>query len=128
MRKYGTTATTAARLIATGVIPDPRTAWQHAVNQEFPDRQASQRKSCPHDSFLGLCEAGQVVGVRAGQYTQSVRNKDYVMRGLAALRSRAELASSRTELWRIASRDENKCHNGQMDVLVALWSAGLIKS
>lgn len=91
MGEYGQAALAAVDMIVQGVEPQPREAWGKAVVAVLRDSPSSQKKSCPRDAFLGLCELGVVAGVPAGFYTSSEKNKLYVERGLRALRSDALL-------------------------------------
>lgn len=126
MGKYGNVAEIAVRLAVGQNEIAPRTAWHRAARKIFPESVASQEKACPRDAFLGLCSAGAVEGVPAGFYTRSIKNKQYVLRALHALRTEPELLSDRQRLWSIATGGQKKRHNGQMDVLRALWAAGHI--
>ena len=53
----------------------PQEAWEQAVKLEFPHSVSSQLKSCPKNTFLGLCEAGKIKGIDVGSYTRSSLNK-----------------------------------------------------
>lgn len=125
MSKYGELARLAAKGARSGTAP--RQAWEDAAKTVFPSQSASRDKSCPRDAFLGLAQDGLLVGVRSGPYTKSQLNKRYATRGVDLLRQKPHLANAPSELWRhvmSAERDRNKKHNGQMDVVTALWSNG----
>ena len=87
----------------------------------------SQRKSCPRGTFLGLCQEGLVKGIEPGAYTRSHKNKRYAVDAVAVLRQHSELARDPQALWREVLAGEAKVHNEQMNVVVALWSSGLIR-
>jgi hypothetical protein len=128
MGKYGSVAVIAAELLAVRADLQPPEAWRSAAGMAFPNSASSRDKSCPRGAFLGLCEVGAVEGVGRGSYTPSVKNKEYAVKGLTALRSDPSLASDEMELWRIAMDGQDKQHNSQMDVLIALWRCGKIKA
>jgi hypothetical protein len=66
------------------------------------------------------------VGIPAGSYTGSRLNKRYAIRAVTLLRRRPELSDDLAALWRLASGDDEKTPNNQMEVVVALFRAGLI--
>ena len=128
MGKYGKAAELAVEVLAKSKSIAPRTAWNSAVARVFPDSRSSQIKGCPRDSFLGLCGMGVIQGVPPGQYTRSVKNKSYVSRALAALRSNPALSENEDRLWSIATNGAKTVPNHQIEVLVALWRKGRIRS
>jgi hypothetical protein len=93
----------------------------------FPDKPAARVKGCPKDSFLSLCEIGVVHHVSPGAYTESEKNKRYIIAALAALRADPELAHNRRRLWQIATEGADVRPNGQLDVITTLWRRGLIR-
>lgn len=95
-----------------------------------------KRKSCPNIGVhFWLCEAGEIDGVNNGDYMRSrlgrKKNKKYAIEAVKLLRSCPCLASDKKELWERAK--ENTCavetlrHNNQLDVVLALFEAGLIR-
>ncbi|HEX2188544.1 MAG TPA: hypothetical protein VHG51_06570 [Longimicrobiaceae bacterium] len=127
MGKYGEAAEIAVSLLRDGNAVAPRDAWRQAVATVFPGRSESQKKGCPRDSFLALCELGVVESVAAGTYTRSVKNKSYVTRALAALRSDPALADDPRRLWHFATGGADTKPNSQMEVLTALWRRRIIR-
>ncbi len=127
MGKYGQVANIAADFLIKSDYADPRKAWSVAVMRVFPGKLSSQAKSCPRDSFLGLCDMGEIENIPAGNYTRSVKNKDYISRALMAIRSNPELVDDENRLWIIATDGVKKAPNQQMDVLISLWRNGKIK-
>lgn len=126
MANYGDAAVRAAKL-ASGEGLAPEDAWRRSAEAAFPNSLASQVKGCPKGAFLGLCEAGLVKGIPRGDYTRSQMNKQYAVNAVAALRRTPALAHDRTALWQTALGSAGvKNHNGQMDVVIALWISGLI--
>jgi hypothetical protein len=127
MGKYGEVATIAVSLMAQDGALAPRDAWREGATRVFPDKPAARDKGCPKDSFLALCEIGILEHTERGTYTRSVKNKGYVTRALAALRSEPQLADDPKRLWSIATDGAGVRPNEQMDVLIALWRHGLVR-
>lgn len=127
MNKYGESAIKAARLYQNKDASSLRSAWEQATTEMFGPRSSGQRKSCPRDAFLGLCEKGLVKGIPLGDYTRSDKNKGYAILAVEILRESPELADDPGFLWKRVIGGEYKAHNSQMDVVTALWKAHLIK-
>jgi len=127
MGKYGTAAIEAVRLYRQGLTKSPQDAWEKATSKIFGWGTSSQRKGCPRNAFLGLCEEGLVRGVEPGDYTRSQKNKSYAVDAVAILQRYPSLAGNHNRLWSKVLADEHKKHNSQMDVVIALWNAGLIQ-
>ncbi|MDR2069528.1 MAG: hypothetical protein LBP71_06630 [Spirochaetaceae bacterium] len=125
MGVFGKTALKAVELYKNAVTKDPAAAWQRAI-KDFTESPSSQKKGCPKSAFLGLCEEGLVSGIPPGEYTKSVKNKTYALRALEALRKNPALALSSSALWNSIEKDAGS-DQGEMDVVIALWNAGLIK-
>ena len=53
-------------------------------------------------------------------------NGQYAIRAAKALQASPSLQFDRVDLWRKSCLDNQKAHNGQMDVVVALSQAGLL--
>lgn len=123
MRAYGDAAVHAARLCQKQGL-DPVAAWTRAVEMYLPTEEG-RKKSCPKSTFLGLCEEGLLKEVPAGSYTSSRLNKGYALRALQLLNAHPALASSSGDLWKAVMDGEEKKPNGQMEVVIALWSAGM---
>ncbi|MBE2287201.1 MAG: hypothetical protein IAE77_27345 [Prosthecobacter sp.] len=123
MSAYGDAAVDAARLCQKQGL-DPVAAWTRAVEKHLPTEEG-RKKSCPKSTFLGLCEEGLIKEVPAGSYTRSKLNKGYALRALQLLNAHPALASSSGDLWRKVMAGEPKKPNGQMEVVIALWSAGM---
>jgi hypothetical protein len=122
--KYGEAALIAARMETYGKAITPAARWDQATARLYPTSPSAQRKSCPRDAFLGLCEAGLIKGIPAGQYTRSDKNKTYATRAVALLD--AGTHKTVTTLWAEVTDGEPIHHNSQMDVVLALWKNDLI--
>ncbi|MCY0149500.1 hypothetical protein OEG84_17750 [Hoeflea sp. G2-23] len=125
--KYGEAATAAAILLSQNQAMPPRLAWESAVRDIFPNSKSSRMKGCPRDAFLALCGNGDIRNVASGSYTRSIKNKGYVERALAAIRSDPNLALNQKALWLVVMNGTKKMENSQMDVLSALYLNGHIK-
>ncbi|WP_139959578.1 DUF6979 family protein [Flavicella sediminum] len=123
MSNYNSYGTLSVLAIKTGV--NPKEAWKLAAIDIF-DSKSSQDKGCPKNTYLGLCEEGLVKGIPKGNYTRSVKNKDYALKALKILKSNSSSTFSPKALWEKLELG-NKRHNSQMDVVIALWVNGLIK-
>ena len=126
MRGYGRAAITAARLLSTRTVVEPRDAWNIAVEAEFPHSVALREKACPRASFLGLCQSGKLRSVPAGKYTKSLANTSYALKAIKMLGEDSSLSETPEKLWQAVIGNEEKRHNSQMDVVTALWINQLI--
>jgi hypothetical protein len=124
MGMYGQVAIVATGLFRRGEAESPREAWEKAVALAYPESSSLQEKACPRDAYLGLCEEGLVSGVPAGKYTRSVKSKRYAVEAVGLLKLDPGLAENTSALWQRVAGD--KKHNGQMDVVIGLWRAGVI--
>jgi hypothetical protein len=122
--RYGEAALIVARQAASAHI-NPVIQWKHAMETLYPTSAAARKKGCPRGAFLGLCEAGLVAGIPPGEYTDSKENKDYAVRAVALL-AEATQHWSTTTLWRAVTKDSQKAHDSQMDIVLALWRNSLI--
>ena len=110
---------------------DPTTEWD-AIANKIIQSQSSIEKGCPKDAFLGLCDAGSVIGIPSGNYTKSIENKRYAIQAVVLLRKDPSLSSSSGQLlWEKVMSSLNlnttKAHNGQMNIVLDLWNHGYIR-
>jgi hypothetical protein len=99
--------------------------WLRSAKEVFPNSKSSQEKSCPKGTFLGLCEEGLIKGIHKGDYTKSVKNKEYALKAVVILKQNTKTTFSPKELWEKLELGDKR-HNSQMDVVLALWENGLI--
>jgi len=125
VNQYGEAAVQAVKLYTAGRTRTPRDAWDEAAARVFGPGTSAQ-KGCPRNAFLGLCEEGLVRGVPQGSYCSSLKNKAYAVAAVALLRREPRLAQDPARLWNLVMKGEQKRHNSQMDVVAALWRAGLV--
>jgi hypothetical protein len=100
-------------------------SYSLVAKEVFPTK-SSQEKGCPKNTFLGLCEAGLVKGIPKGNYTKSIKNKEYALKAVTILKQNKEIKFSPKELWEKLELG-NKRSNSQMDVVLALWEHGFIE-
>tara|TARA_R110002074_G_C12397851_1_gene653888 strand:+ start:638 stop:1027 length:390 start_codon:yes stop_codon:yes gene_type:complete len=98
--------------------------WSRSANEIFTTK-SSQEKSCPQSTFLGLCEEGLVKGIPKGNYTKSVKNKEYALEAIEILKQNIQTTFSPKELWKKLELGDKR-HNSQMDIVLALWENDLI--
>ncbi len=122
--RYGEAALIAARMETYGKKMTPLDRWQQAVQELYSTSPSAQRKSAPRLAFLGLCEAGLVKGIPAIPNASADPSKSYAVEAIALLR--AGTHKTVTSLWAAVASGEEKPHNSQMDVVLALWKNDLI--
>lgn len=130
MNKYGVVAVRAVQLLRERNV-EPLTAWKTVATEVFGAGTWSQRKGCPKNAFLGLCEAGVVRGIVKGRYVEksgSQKNKNYAIQAVQILRDKPKLADDKLGLWREVLNGAEMSHNSQMDVVLSLWNNNLIVS
>jgi hypothetical protein len=122
MNKYGLTALKSVQNFrASYSIIE---LWSRSANEIF-DTKSSQEKSCPKGTFLGLCEEGLVKGIPKGNYTKSLKNKEYALKAVEILKSKPNNSFTAKELWYKLELGDKRS-NSQMDVVIALWANELI--
>lgn len=99
--------------------------WSKYIVKNF-DTKSSQEKSCPKNTFLGLCEEGLVKGIPKGKYTNSIKNKEYALQAIEILKQEKLSSFTPIELWQKLNLGD-KIHNSQMDVVLSLWNKNYIK-
>jgi hypothetical protein len=100
-------------------------SFEKSAKEVFPTK-SSQEKSCPKATFLGLCEEGLVKGIPKGNYTKSVKNKEYALKAIAILKQNTQTTFLPKELWEKLELGDKRS-NSQMDVVSALCEHGLIR-
>lgn len=126
MNKYGKAAINSVYLITSNQVDIPKLAWDQATTNIFGKNTPSQKKGCPKNAFLGLCEEGKIKGVRNDKCTTSKKNKEYALRAIEYLSNDPTLVSNKKLLWENVTNGDKKSHNSQMDVVIALWINDLI--
>jgi len=104
----------------------PEIAWENASSEVFGIGTSSQKKSCPKNSFLGLCDAGKVKGIEKGCCCIKTKSKnmDYVITAINLINKDRSLLKDKMNLWREIT---NIKYNQQLDVLFALIDKDYIR-
>lgn len=128
MDKYGETSVRAIELMHNNTFKSPIEAWDFATKEIFGEGTWAQKKSCPKNAFLGLCEEGLVKGIPQGLYNsrKNSKNKEYAVKAVTLIRKRPELIDNLLELWILSINGVEISHNYQMNVVQALWNKELI--
>jgi len=94
---------------------------------------SSANKPCPRNTFLGLCDAGHIVGIPSGnRISNSNVNKRYALEAVKLLKADPTYSSCTLErLWSKVLENlklgTNKVQNQQMSIVRDLWEQGLIR-
>ena len=120
--RYGEAALLAVRMELYGKALTPVERWQDAVGKVYPTTPVGQKKRGPREAFVGLCDAGLVKGIAAGEHGGVNRNRDYAIEAVRLLRAGEHKTVS--QLW--SAVGDNAEHGAQIDVVLALWKNGLI--
>lgn len=116
-------------LKAVELLPEAESyeaAWLNAA--KFCNKSVSvQKKGCPKNAFLGLAESGLIKNISAKfNYQPESKNAEYAIKAVKLLKQEPCLAGNKKMLWKAVVAGESKAHNGQIDVVLALWNKGLI--
>ncbi|MFO0964622.1 MAG: hypothetical protein U0793_03415 [Gemmataceae bacterium] len=96
-----------------------------SAKQEMSSGFWAQTKCCPRGAFLGLVEAGRIKGVLAVRCLRDGNlNKGYAVEAADLLGKDPTLA--RLSPRQLFKRITSKAYNGQTDVVLALYHAGLL--
>jgi hypothetical protein len=123
MNKFAKAAIKAVRLYREKTKARPYEAWQEAING-LSESASVREKSCPRNTFLGLCSDGFITGIQAGEYTTSVE-RTYARKAVEILRKNPSLADYPCKLWIEIGNDGKSC-DSQMEIVIALWNEGAI--
>lgn len=133
MGQYGKAAIQATNIFIKENIASPNEAWDAAIDN-ISSSVSSQKKGCPKNAYLGLCEEGMLKGIPSGKYCKSSNNKNkkYALTAIALLEKYPNYLKDKKELWKLVmqeeNEDQNKVHNDQMDVVIALWEEKFIRN
>ncbi|WP_141742675.1 DUF6979 family protein [Aeromonas hydrophila] len=128
---YGEVAVNTVLMCKSDDKYHPCDAWAHAAQEHYPSSQSAQSKGGPKGAFLGLCSEGLVRHVSKRRYARAIQSGNYAIKAVRVLQhyedQNTELPNA-VQLWDAVMRKVGKeiVHNGQMDVVLALWKAGLI--
>jgi hypothetical protein len=128
MGKYGEAALKAIQYCNTYDTYTPVQAWNRATIELFGEGSSSQVKGCPKNAFLGLCEVGLIKGIQKGRYSKSQKNKAYAIQAVKAIQLNPSAIHNSNALWLNVTNNSGISHNGQLDVVIALWKDNLLIS
>lgn len=129
MDKYSKSALNAVNYIVEDRIKNPVEAWMFATGEQFGEDSWGQKKGCPRNAFLGICEEGLVKGVIAGKYNKKENslNKQYAINTINLLKEDpSNFEKDNKEIWRIVTNGKSIKSNYQVQIVKALWERGLI--
>ena len=131
--KYGGAALRAVHLMVQNNY-DHITAWDMAILEAFGALLgAKQYKNNPKVTFLTLCSLGCISCIMPIHYSTAIKTKKYVVTALNILSSKDKSTPiNPDDLWQevIAACDAAASlkHNNQMDVVLMLWYANILKN
>ena len=99
----------------------PPDAWRAAIEEQYPDptkRKNALKHTCPKGAFLGLCQKGIVRGIRAGNYTDSVKSSGLALSAVERLKADPSLAARKSRLVQLVFGNRAPA---ELDVVLALW-------
>lgn len=127
MTNYETIALKSAQLCITDKTKNPREAWFEVAKEVFPNKKPSQKKSCPKNTFLGLCETGVIKGIPHGEYlVRPSIHKVYAIKAVNALKTNPDLKNDKNELWKLACGDGTKAKNSEMDIVILFFEKKML--
>ncbi|GAA0337635.1 hypothetical protein GCM10008967_29870 [Bacillus carboniphilus] len=129
MSKYGQAAIRAVELVNKKIVDSPIKGWEIATSELFGEGSWGQKKGCPKNAFLGLCEEGLVDQIPRGNYNSRKlsKNKDYAITAVNIVRDQPNLLDDITELWNQVTKGNGISRNYQMDVVETLIREKYIK-
>lgn len=127
MSDYREVARTArSYVISQGM--SPREAWDEAAMKAFKNSASRAKNGYPRGTFLGLCAAGLVKGIPAGEYADRAGDAvTYAPRFIELLRKDPDYEDEPEFLFTDATDGKMLKDNGQLDVVFGLWNHGLIE-
>lgn len=131
--KYGGAALRAVHLMVQKNY-DHITAWDMAILEAFGTLLgAKQYKNNPKVTFLTLCSLGSIRCIMPIHYSAAIKTKKYVITALEILSYKDKsIPINPDDLWQevIAACDATASlkHNNQMDVVLTLWYANILKN
>lgn len=125
MIKYREAAVHAVSLVTAREGDHPVTAWEKSTKKVFPSSTHLRDKGCPKGAFLGLCNEGLIKGIDAGEYAKATKNGAYAVKAIAILKRNRFLVSQPDLLWKKIA--PSITHNHQLEVVIGLWEAELIR-
>jgi hypothetical protein len=88
-------------------------------------------KGCPKNSFTSLVLNNNLVFNNSKRLLNDIDSKEYnyCLRAIEILKSSNDVKYSSSSLWKLVTKslDIKRGHQGEMDVVLALWESGRIR-
>jgi hypothetical protein len=126
MNQFAEAAKRTVKLCKESAVLSPPDAWQQAIDSLSTSNNV-RRKSCPRNTFLGLCSDGFIRGIPPGEYNAPDNaERIYARKAVEILRKTPSLVDYPCKLW-VEIGNGGKACDGQMDIVTALWKDGTIR-
>jgi hypothetical protein len=126
MNQFADAAKKAVKLYLEHTAASPREAWQTSING-LSSSDNVQKKSCPRNTFLGLCSNGFIRGILPNDYNAPDNlERMYARKAMEILKKNPSLADYPSRLWNEIGNG-GKCHDSQMDIVCTLWTEGMLE-
>ena len=126
MNQFAKAAKRAVKLYLERSVASPHESWQEAING-FSTSSNTRKKSCPRNTFLGLCSDGVIKGIPPNDYNAPDNfERIYAQKAVEILRKNPSLADFPRKLWKEIGNG-NKCYDSQMDIVCVLWKERLLE-
>lgn len=129
MDKYSKSALNAVQYILENRVQSPVEAWYIATGEQFGKGSWGQKKGCPRNAFLGICEEGLIKGIKAGRYNKKEHslNKQYAIDTIKLFKDDStNQQRDNKEIWGIVTNGKDIKSNYQVEIVKALWERDLI--
>lgn len=110
----------------------PEDAWFNAISQ-FTNSYETQKKQCPKHAFVDLYYHNKLKLIHdiPNHSNYPSQNGKYALMAVELIKNQPQLASNKRQLWHETLSALNcytgTAHNGQMDIVIALFNAGLLR-
>ncbi len=136
--RYDNLAVDVVNCYCSSIIQNPQQKDEliQIWDQKAQISSLSKASDCPKSTFLGLCTGGYIIGIPPISYSSSYKNRLYGETAVSLLKAFPFIANlSSDDLWQIVTKilsaapnlTPASTHNYQMEVVLGLWKAGLIK-
>jgi hypothetical protein len=126
MNQFAEAAKRAVKFYLEHTVASPDEAWQEAINGLSTSNNV-RKKSCPRNTFLGLCSDGIIKGIPSDDYNDPNNfERFYARKAVEILRNNSSLADFPRKLW-MEIGNGDKCYDSQMDIVGVLWKEGMLK-
>lgn len=111
---------------------NPKEAWVKALSQ-FTNSYGTRTKPCPMHAFVDLYYHNKLKLIHDIPHLRNFasQNGEYALKAVELIKNQPQLASNKRQLWYetlIALHcNTGTAHNGQMDIVIALFNAGLLR-